>query len=416
MVRRGTRRLDRRAHAASVQRHLLDALHRRRRLHTDQVEQRRRDIDRMMKLRADRAALRCGDRCRPVNDQRVANTAAVRGPFVAFVGRVAGHRPTPRIVTVRSNRANIVEPLDRFADVLLETVVETVVIKLSRRLTLPARAVVAEQDEDRIVEPGALVEEVDQPPDLLVGVFEERRKRLLQPGRESPLVIGQLIPRLDARVARCQLGPRRNNPALDLPLVHAFANDIPALVELPAPAQQIVIRRLVRSMRRAERDVAEDRTFRHQRDRVAHHQDRLIDDVGRQMVTLLGRRRRIDELVVATEFGLELIGLAQQEAVVAIEPAAQRPMRERSRRRRVPHRGEVPLARRQRREARPLQDLRDRGGLRSHRAGHVWIAAVPMRDAPHSDGVMIASRQQRGPRRRAQRGGVERVESQAARR
>ena len=172
----------------------------------------------------------------------------------------------------------------------------------------------------------------------------------------------------------------------------------------------------MRGMHRSERDVAEDRPFRHGRDRVAHHLHGLVDDVGRQVVAFRRGRRRIDEVVVLTEFGVELIGLAQEEAVVPIEPPSERPMGERPRRRRVPDRGEVPLPRRNGREALSLQDFCDRGGFGRHRAGHVGEAAVPMRDPAHAHRVMVASRQQRGPRRRAQRRGVKPAESQSARR
>ncbi len=119
-------------------------------------------------------------------------------------------------------------------------------------------------------------------------------------------------------------------------------------------------------------------------------------------------------MVVAIELRRELVGLALQEAVVAVEPARQRPLVEWASDRRLFHRRQVPLADDEGRIAVRPQHLRDRAGALRHRAGAVRKAGVPVGEPAHADRVMVAPGQQRRPRRRAQRRGVEVRVAQAA--
>ena len=65
----------------------------------------------------------------------------------------------------------------------------------------------ASTNEHRVVELADRVEVVDEPADLVVGVVEERGERLLQAARERAAgSSGSVVPRLDAGVARRELG------------------------------------------------------------------------------------------------------------------------------------------------------------------------------------------------------------------
>ena len=55
---------------------------------------------------------------------------------------------------------------------------------------------------------------------------------------------------------------------------------------------------------------------------VLHHADGLIGQVLAQVVALLGPARRVDVVVVADEVGRPMVGVALEEAVVALEPEA----------------------------------------------------------------------------------------------
>ena len=135
---------------------------------------------------------------------------------------------------------------------------------------------------------------------------------------------------------------------------------------------------------------------------------------SRQVIALLRRARRLDRMVVRIELRRELVGLALQEAVVAVKPARQRPLIEGTSDRRLLHRRQVPLADREGGIAVRPQHLGNGAGALGHRAGAVRKAGVPVREPAHADRVMIAPGQQRRAGRRAQRRGVEVGVAQAA--
>src|SRR5262245_59297440 len=60
---------------------------------------------------------------------------------------------------------------------------------------------------------------------------------------------------------------------------------------------------------------------------IAQHTESLIGKILRQVISLLGCRRWIDESVVFHEVGIPVVGLAAEEAVETIEPFLQRPFR-----------------------------------------------------------------------------------------
>ena len=82
----------------------------------------------------------------------------------------------------------------------------------------------------------------------------------------------------------------------------------------------------MRRVRRAEREVEEERPVGPDRLQVADPAGRLVDDVLGDVVAVLGATRRVDVAVVARELGMELVGLALQEAVEAVEALLQRPV------------------------------------------------------------------------------------------
>ena len=58
---------------------------------------------------------------------------------------------------------------------------------------------------------------------------------------------------------------------------------------------------------------------------VGNEFDRLVGQVLAQVVALLGRLGRLDLVVVVDQFGVILVGITAQEAIVALEAAPQRP-------------------------------------------------------------------------------------------
>ena len=160
-------------------------------------------------------------------------------------------------------------------------------------------------------------------------------------------------------------------------------------------------------MRRAEGAVEEEGPVGSDGLQVADPSRRLADDVLRHVVAVLRTPGRVDVAVVAGELGMELIGLSLQEPVEAVEALLQGPVRVRPRRRAFIHRRQVPLPRRVGGIAVGAQELGHGRGARADAASHVRETRVPVGHAAHADGMRVAAGEQRGPRRRAERGGVE---------
>ena len=81
---------------------------------------------------------------------------------------------------------------------------------------------------------------------------------------------------------------------------------------------------------------------------VLHHADGLVGQVLAQVVPVLGPARRLDVVVVADQVRCPVVGVALEEAVVALETEAERPGVEGPRRRALPTRRQVPFAHGQR--------------------------------------------------------------------
>ena len=93
---------------------------------------------------------------------------------------------------------------------------------------------------------------------------------------------------------------------------------------------------------------------------VADVADRLVGEILGEVVAVVRCARRLDEVVVAHEVRRPLVGVAVEEAVVALEAEPERPAVERPRRAELPTRREVPLADRERAVPRVAQDARQR--------------------------------------------------------
>ncbi len=162
-----------------------------------------------------------------------------------------------------------------------------------------------------------------------------------------------------------------------------------------------------------EREVQEEGLARRPLLLVLHHADGLVGQVLAQVVALLGPPGRLDVVVVADEVRGPVVGVALQEAVVALEAEAERPGVEGPGGRALPAWGEVPLADGHRRVAGVAQQPGERGG-RLGQAG--VVAGEGQRDVgqeAHPDGVVVAPGEERCPGRRAQRRDVEAVERSA---
>ena len=172
----------------------------------------------------------------------------------------------------------------------------------------------------------------------------------------------------------------------------------------------------MRRVRRARREVGEERLVGHERLLLADPVDRAVGHVLGEVVALLRGAVRLDRDGAVVQRRRVLVGLPADEAVEMLEPAATAgPGVERPQRARLPDRYLVALAELRGRVAVELERLGERcRGVRADRvvAGR---GRGDLGDPAHPDGVVVATGQQRLARRRAERRRVEAVVLQAVR-
>ena len=117
----------------------------------------------------------------------------------------------------------------------------------------------------RVVQLAEVFDGLDQPADLVVGVFAEAGEDFHLAGEELLLVGGQLVPVLDGLGLGGELRARGHDAELDLAGQRLLAELVPALVELALVLGDPLLRRVVRRVRGARREVDEERLVRRQR-------------------------------------------------------------------------------------------------------------------------------------------------------
>ena len=209
-------------------------------------------------------------------------------------------------------------------------------------------------------------------------------------------------------MARREHGIGGDDAQLLLSLEGDLALLVPAVGELALVLVDPLLRHVMRRVRGARREVDEERLVGHQRLLLARPGDGLVGQVFGQVVALGGRLGRLDRRRAFVQGRVPLVVLAADEAVEVLEPAAAgRPRIERPRRARLPDRHLVALAELRRRVAIELERQGERRlGVGQHRAV-AGRSGRDLGDAAHADRVMVATGEQRLPRRRAQRRGVE---------
>ena len=328
--------------------------------------------------------------------------------LVPLEGGVAGLGPAPRVVGVAVGPADVVDPLDRLVRRLQDHVEVLHLVHDAELAALLAGAVVRQQHDDGVVEHAEALEVVDEPADLVRRCARGRRRT--PPGAGPPGAAGSRAACPTARRrdcggrARCRgaAGPSR-------PGGRTTARGPRPIPRRTCPRHfvQVLGRSLVRGVHGAEGQVGEERPVGPDGHRVVDEPDGVVDQVLAQVVALLRGGRGLDVVVVVDEVGGELVGLALEEPVEAVEAALQRPLVEGAGRRRVLHGAQVPLAHRERGVPLVTEDLGHRRGVMGDVPAHVGVAAVEVGDGAHADGVVVAAGEQRGPGGRAQRGDVE---------
>ena len=344
----------------------LDRLLRRRRrrsrdLEPGGLEDGRQHVDDVVPLVADLAARR--DPVAPAHDHPVAGAAEVRDLLGPRVRRVHRQRPAGRVDGVRRGVAQRVEPGRHVGGLVLDAVADEVLAERAARAALAGGAVVAEQVEDqRVVEDAHVLQGVDEPADLHVGVLGEPGVGLHEPGRDPLLGLVELVPVRHALGPRRQLGRLGHDAELLLAGQGLLPLRVPAGVE-PAGVLVPPLRRDVeRRVRGAEREVGEERPVGGDRLLVLDPGDRVVDQVLGEVVAVLREPVGLDGVAALVELRVPVVHLGAHEAVEEVEALTHRPPRERARGAHLHRRGLVPLADRRRAVAVAAEDLRDGRG------------------------------------------------------
>ena len=177
----------------------------------------------------------------------------------------------------------------------------------------------------------------------MVGVLEEAGEHLHHPRVEAALISGERLPVRDVGIGRGEFCCCGNQAELLLPVEHLPAIGLPAGVELAGVAVGPLLRHMVGGVHRTKGEVQEERLVRSDLLGVGDHRRGLLDQVGGQVVALLRSGLGFGLGVVPHEFGVVLVGVAAEEAVVALESTAQRPAVIGARRGHRLFRGQVPF-------------------------------------------------------------------------
>ena len=238
------------------------------------------------------------DPLRPVHDRPVAGAAEVRCDLLGpLVGRVHGVRPTHRIMVVRLHptelvemslqelrRLEVAEPRDR----------HHLVIGALKRALGRSAVVTDDHIDQRVIQDLEVLDRVDQPPDVMVGVLEEACVDLHLAGEYWFHLGRDGLPGRNLRMALRQLTILRDHAELLLPREGLLAQLVPALIELALVLVEPLRRHMMRGVRRARRKIGEERLVRHERLLLADPLDCLGGQVVGEVIALLGRLLRLD--------------------------------------------------------------------------------------------------------------------------
>jgi hypothetical protein len=288
---------------------------------------------------------------------------------------VAGKGPPDRIVVVGPRLAELINALEVPLDGLGRLAGEdrdALLVEQAVERALARGAVVAdEHEQERVVELAGLLEEVDDPTDLGVGVLHVAGVDLGHPSEQLLLVRRQVVPGRHALEHRRQLRRLGDDAQLLLPGQGLLPVGVPPHVELALVAVGPLRPDMMRRMHRPESEVGQPRLLRGYRLVLSDPADRLVGKVLREVVAVLRQPGLVDRLSVHEQLRVPLVRVAAEEAVEPVEaehrtdwPPVVRPRDTRLLRRRV-----VPLPQAEARVAVLVQHRGDAGLV-------LWLRAL----------------------------------------
>ena len=330
---------------------------------------------------------------RPGHDERVAGAAPVGFPLPPSERRVPGPGPAPRVVVEVLGPADLIDQLEALLERLLGVVEELRLVGGAGGPALGAGAVVGDDHDQRVVQLALLAQELDQPPDLVIGVGQEPGEDLHHPGGKPPRRRRQRRPVGHVGIVPRQLRIRRDDPEFLLPGEHLLPVGVPSVVENARVPVRPFLGHVVWGVGGAETQVQVERLGRVDLLGVGDEPDRLVDQVLAEVVPLLRCPRRLHLVVVIHQVGIPLAGVTAEEAIEALEAAPERPPVIRARGGLLVARRQVVLPDQERAVAVLDQHLRQEAVLERDDAVVPGVAAGQLGDAGHRVAVMVAAGQ-----------------------
>ena len=324
-------------------------------------------------------------------------------------GRIKGPGPAGRHVVVGLLGAPDIVPLHLDIDGHGDAVEERDFVGCSERAALGAGAVVAvDVDDKRVVKLAHVFDGLDDPADFVIVVSLKGGEDLDLLDEEFFLLGRAIVPVLEhLRRPGLQLGVRRNHPKALLVLENPLPQLVPAVVKKMHVVDLVhpFLGRVMRRVRGAGNVITEERLARIDLVQAVHPVNRIVGHGGNEIPARLALEG-IDLRGVAEQVRLPLIGVTADEPVEILKAHADRPLVERSDRAGLEGRRVVVLAKPRCGETVVQQDAADGGLVLGDDAVVARKARGLFRDDAKTRRVMVAPGNQRGARRRTERGGV----------
>ena len=385
------------------------------------LEDRGCHIDHVGELRAQPSCI--GDPIGPMHDQGITGTAEVRADLLAPPERrIPGPGPGSPVVRRHDRRAPLFDPAVALRELELHLVGERDAV-LHRQLvertgdgSLHARAVVAPDPDDQgVIELPELLDRIDHPPDVVVGVLGIPGVDLHLAGIERLQPVGHVVPCRECLVAGGQLGVGGDDAELLLTSEGLVTEPVPSLVEHALVPVGPLLFHVMRSMTAAGRVVGEERFASVLGTDPVEPLDRAVGHgVGEvvRIVLVVERLRRPDDLLVLSQAGVPLARAAPEDAVEVVEAPAVRPTVERPCRALLAVRRQMPLAERSRAVPVVPKDPWQRCAVPRKDGGIAREPARELTDRAEPHRVIVPTGEERGTRRGAERRHVEPVVAQ----
>ncbi len=251
-------------------------------------ENRRSDVDDVMPLRSN---FPLGfDAVRPVSHESIASSAVTASDLLRpSEWRVPSHGPSGGVVAVRIRATQVIQMLEYVCDRFGHTVEVSCFIEQPVHRPFGTRAVVTDDVEDEcVVQLPQVFDRIDHATHLGVGVLTKSGEDFHLACKQFLLVGAELVPILDPFRLQRELRSGGDDSQFDLSSQRLFSQLVSALIELPFVLGDPLLRHMMWRVSGSRCKVREERLLGSECFGEPDPLDRLIGEVGHEMVLRVG--------------------------------------------------------------------------------------------------------------------------------